>query len=138
MRSLNVPVIRDTPWRAAILPTWRLLIVMFYFCAAVAVRDLVEAHASSASINIIKLTEEPGDYGYDQVNLGIAPGDSVIWLNTGLESHTVTADNGAFDSQEIDPGESWKFTFSEPGRYTYYCARHPRMDGRVMVESESE
>src|SRR4051812_6162256 len=138
MRSLNGPVISQASRHPAILPIWRLLVLMFCFSAAVAARDLVEAHSSSASINIIKLTEEPGDYGYDQINLRIAPGDSVIWLNTGLESHTVTADNGAFDSQEIDPGESWAFMFSEPGRYTYYCARHPRMDGRVMVESESE
>lgn len=49
-------------------------------------------------------------------------------------AHTVTAVDGSFDSELLDPGESWSYTFETPGEYEYYCLPHPWMRARVIVE----
>lgn len=52
--------------------------------------------------------------------IDINPGDTVTWTNTGTGSHTVTADNGSFDSGTISPGSRFSQIFSQPGNYPYY------------------
>lgn len=61
---------------------------------------------------------------FEPQRMVIAPGDTVVWTNEGSSPHTVTADDGAFDSGEIAPGESFKRTFGKKGVYFYFCAYH--------------
>jgi plastocyanin len=80
----------------------------------------------------------------------IKAGDTVEWRNIGLIPHTVTADprrapssrnielpDGAeaFDSGWVTSGQSFRYTFSEPGVYRYVCLPHERslMLGTVIV-----
>ena len=90
--------------------------------------------AATASVGIIEPTDNENDYAFEQPSITIAAGDTVTWLNTGLEIHTVTADGAAFDSKDIDAGKSWSYTFASPGVYTYYCDPHPWMTGTVIVQ----
>jgi plastocyanin len=54
------------------------------------------------------------------------------WQDCGI-THTVTADNGSFDSGPIRAGE-FRLVFDHPGRYPYHCEIHPdRMRGVVIV-----
>jgi hypothetical protein len=62
----------------------------------------------------------------------IRPGDDVTWTFGDREAHTVTADNKSFDSGERKDGE-FRLSFGEPGSYSYHCAIHPDMKGRVLV-----
>jgi plastocyanin len=62
----------------------------------------------------------------------VPAGTTVRWINGDAESHTVTEDLGRFDA-EIWPGESFSFTFSEPGVYFYYCKPHDWMIGEITV-----
>ena len=66
--------------------------------------------------------------------LTIAVGDSVVWVNRDPFPHTATANGGAFDSKNIEPEKSWKFTARKKGEYAYVCALHPTMKGLVTVE----
>jgi plastocyanin len=34
----------------------------------------------------------------------------------------------------MDTDESYSFTFSTPGEYTYFCSLHPHMTGTIVVE----
>ncbi len=80
----------------------------------------------------------------------IKAGDTVEWRNIGLIPHTVTADPrrapssrnielpegaSAFDSGWVTSGQSFRYTFSEPGVYRYICLPHEqaRMVGTVIV-----
>jgi len=44
--------------------------------------------------------------------------------------------DGIFDSGMVNAGESWSYTFDEPGTYPYYCMVHAWMQGTVIVEVE--
>ncbi len=80
----------------------------------------------------------------------IKAGDTVEWRNIGSVGHTVTADLGrapgsknielpasaeTFDSGWVKGGQSFRYTFSEPGVFRYICLPHEgaRMFGTVIV-----
>ena len=45
--------------------------------------------------------------------------------------HTVTAEDGSFDSEMIAAGGSWVRTFEAAGTFHYVCSFHPEMEGVV-------
>src|SRR5215217_3958974 len=73
------------------------------------------------------------DFAFQPASIEVAAGSTVTWTNTGAATHTVTADNGAFDSGQLGPGATFSQTFTTPGTYTYHCEIHPRMTGTVVV-----
>jgi len=88
----------------------------------------------------------------------VAAGDTVTWEIEGDEAHTVTAyeddlpegaeyfATGGFGTEEaardeiadglISGGETFEFTFDQPGTYRYYCIPHEGdgMVGTIVVE----
>ncbi len=74
------------------------------------------------------------DFGFQPATLTVSAGTRVTWKNTGQVDHTVTANNGAFDSGSIAPGASFSFTFRTAGTYAYHCSIHPFMAGTVIVK----
>ena len=62
----------------------------------------------------------------------IRPGEDVTWVFSDRDPHTVTADNKSFDSGQRKDGE-FRLRFDQPGTYSYHCAIHPEMKGRVLV-----
>lgn len=83
---------------------------------------------------------KPGD-------LTVDAGTTVTWKQTDAGAHTVTSGtvaqggagvteepDGTFDSGEIAKGETFEFTFEEPGTYPYFCTIHPAtMRGEIRV-----
>jgi plastocyanin len=63
----------------------------------------------------------------------VQTGTTVRWTNQDAAPHTVTSNTGLFDSGTLQNGETFEFTFDQPGRYAYFCAIHPFMTGRVIV-----
>jgi plastocyanin len=63
----------------------------------------------------------------------IRAGETIEWQNDDAVVHTVNAENAAFESGAIRPGQSWRARFDEPGRYPYYCGPHPFMKGVIVV-----
>lgn len=64
----------------------------------------------------------------------VAVGTPVSWFNGDTTDHTVTGDDGSFDSGNLPPGGRWTHTFTEPGTYAYHCTPHPWMKGTIVVE----
>src|SRR5829696_5062690 len=77
------------------------------------------------------------DFYFDPPDAAIAPGDKIIWTNKGRAPHTVTADDGSFDSGVLKPGETYTVTFLGSGTVTYHCTIHPNMVGSVTVGGEA-
>jgi plastocyanin len=69
----------------------------------------------------------------------IAAGETVTWTNEDHDGHSITADDGSFDSHPdcsedaqdkcLQPHDSWSRTFPNPGRYPY----HSRTEGQKGV-----
>ena len=69
------------------------------------------------------------------ITVVIGVNNTVIWTNDDSAEHTVTATNNDFNSGLIEPGQSFTYTFTTPGTFTYYCTIHPWMKGTVMVKA---
>ena len=70
--------------------------------------------------------------------LTIAVGDTVTWTNSDSMPHTATSEDDAFDSGNMDEGQSFSFTFTEPGTYEYRCDYHSEMTGTIVVEAQAD
>lgn len=74
---------------------------------------------------------------FETRELRIAPGTTVVFVNTDEFAHTVTSRDGAataFDSGELLEGDAFELTFDQPGEYPYFCRIHPTMRAMVIVE----
>ncbi len=62
-------------------------------------------------------------------------GDTVKWTNMDTAPHTVTVTSGPvkFNSGNLAKGQSFSYTFTKAGKYSYYCAVHPDMTASVTV-----
>jgi plastocyanin len=58
----------------------------------------------------------------------------VAWTNNDQVQHTVTAVDRSFDSGSLAPGTTWRYTFTKPGTYQFFCVVHPFMKGVVIVK----
>jgi len=76
------------------------------------------------------------DKKYSPAKLTIKAGDTVVWTNRDDSDHSIVADDGSFGTKDDDlnPGESYKFTFKKKGKYKYHCKYHPREKGEITVE----
>ncbi|AFS83134.1 multicopper oxidase domain-containing protein [Candidatus Nitrosopumilus sediminis] len=61
----------------------------------------------------------------------IQVGDTITWTNKDNSVHTVTSNDGLFDSGMMMPGDTFDQTFEDVGLYEYYCMLHPWMTGAV-------
>jgi len=89
--------------------------------------------------NVVRVSIFPGAASYatgyepDNITVVIGVNNTVIWTNNDNEPHTVTASDGSFDSGNMNPGDTFTYTFTKPGAYTYICTYHPWMRGYVTV-----
>jgi plastocyanin len=63
-----------------------------------------------------------GDFA--PAHLDVLAGDTVTWSNDSVRQHTVTADDGSWDSGRFGPGLTFRRRFDEPGHVPYYCRLH--------------
>ena len=46
-------------------------------------------------------------------------------------AHTLTADDGRFDTGDLDGGKQTTITIDKPGKYAYHCDIHNYMTGVI-------
>jgi plastocyanin len=100
--------------------------------------DLLEVR-SGAPLKKGKSSAAPGritiaDFAFSPATARVSRGTKVTWSNDDPTGHTVTAVDGEFGSDTLDSGDSFSFSFEEPGLYEYRCAIHPEMEGTVRVK----
>ncbi len=71
---------------------------------------------------------------YEPETITVLAGTTVSWNNTTRDYHTVTSDDGLFDSR-LGGGQSFNYTFTKPGVFTYQdTATEPPTTGKVVVK----
>jgi plastocyanin len=75
------------------------------------------------------------DFEFAPATITIKVGDTVTWTNNGPSLHTVTADDGSFDSGSLSAGKTFSHTFQTAGTFTYHCSIHPFMTATVIVQT---
>ncbi len=73
------------------------------------------------------------NFAYNPDPVTIQEGGKVIWINRDSAPHTATADDGSFDTGELQEGKLKSETFKEAGEFTYFCQIHPNMHGTIRV-----
>lgn len=89
------------------------------------------AQGASASVSIQNFAFSPG-------TIQIAAGTTVTWTNNDQTAHTVTADDGSFDSGAIAPGGTFSMTFNNPATIAYHCKIHPNMTASIVVMAAAQ
>jgi amicyanin len=74
------------------------------------------------------------NYSFQPKIITIKAGSTVVWTNYDNVGHTVTSDDGTFDSGTISQNQTYSRKFSVPGSFTYHCTPHPYMEGTVIVQ----
>jgi plastocyanin len=72
-------------------------------------------------------------FAFAPPDLAVKVGDSVTWTNNDNTAHTATADDGSFDCGTIAAGQSFTFTFTTAGTFTYHCKIHPSMVAKLTA-----
>ena len=79
--------------------------------------------------NTISITSS----GFSPASLQVNINATVTWVNNDNIVHTVTANDGSFDSGDIPPGSRYSHSFTSTGTYNYHCLYHTAMTGTIVV-----
>jgi len=75
------------------------------------------------------------NFTYSPIAVTVTAGTTVKWTNRDDIPHTVVSDDkGTFKSKALDTDDSFSYTFTKPGTYTYFCSIHPKMTAKVVVQ----
>jgi plastocyanin len=66
-------------------------------------------------------------------HVDVVAGETVTWTNDSARVHTVTADDGSFDSGRLTSSETFAHRFAATGEAPYHCSLHPFIQGVVGV-----
>ena len=82
--------------------------------------------AAGTSVSIV-------NFAFNPSSLTVKVGDTVSWTNSSGTGHTVTADDGSFDSGNLAGGAGFQHTFSAAGTFSYHCSIHSSMKATIIV-----
>ena len=66
--------------------------------------------------------------------LTVPVGSTIRWTNQDDIPHNVVSDDKSFKSKALDTDDTFTYSFTKPGTYTYFCSIHPKMTGKVIVQ----
>lgn len=74
------------------------------------------------------------NFAFQPANLGVKVGMMVTWTNQDTTPHTVTfRDNSLKSSGILRQSDTYSYTFTKTGVFTYYCDLHDYMTAQVTV-----
>lgn len=91
--------------------------------------------AGSASAAGQHVQVSMANFAFAPASLTIHAGDAVTWTNHDTAPHDVTVTSGpvSLHSPMLSTGQSWSYTFSATGTYSYVCSIHPDMHATLTV-----
>jgi len=92
------------------------------------------AKAAAGGAAVSSTAVEMRAMAFAPLRIEVTAGATVEWTNRDQLAHTVTADDGSWDSGLIAADGTWRHTFDKPGTYAFHCTPHPFMTGIVVVK----
>jgi hypothetical protein len=74
-----------------------------------------------------------GYASYEPPKMDVVAGTTVQWTNASVRRHTVTADDGSYDSGSLNTNDTYEHTYGATGTYGYYCRLHAGIVGEIDV-----
>ena len=96
---------------------------------------LSQVSASAATYNVT-IVDPPVQPAFTPPNLVVPVGSTVLWTNTGNAVHNsqATAPLSLWNSPPMSAGQSFSYTITAAGTYSYHCRFHPaQMKGTVAA-----
>jgi len=94
---------------------------------------LIGASANAAApASTVNMTRE----AFAPEMLDVTVGTTITWINNDDMPHSVTANDGQFDSGPIQPGKRYQWTAKGAGTIAYHCIFHPSMTATVTVSAK--
>lgn len=81
--------------------------------------------AAANDVNIQNFSFTPG-------TLTIKKGATVTWTNNDSAPHQIKS--ATFNSDQMSQGQNFSSAFNSAGTFDYFCAIHPSMTGKIIVE----
>lgn len=116
------------------------------FVALVAVCTLVVLALAGGAVRAAPAAQSPmvinmKSFQFQPKSLTVPVGTKIVWTNGDQAEHTAQADDGSFDTGDVEGGATSKeITFDKPGTYAYFCKYHggpggKGMSGTIVVEA---
>jgi plastocyanin len=142
LRQIRRKAIVQKPMRTIPASSFVILLVLGFMIGAITI-GVVAAQTEtrllgSAGGGDITIVQGAGNQNngqfYSPQTLTMKVGVTVTWTNHDGTAHSITSKGSSlFDSGGIPTGGSFKYTFTHPGTYNYYCTIHPWMTGIIVV-----
>ena len=115
--------------------------VGFEYTIPITLRRYAQGRARAAAGPVERVAPDSGrvvridiaQLAFARPRIEVSAGTTIEWVNRDPLPHTVTADDGSYDSGSLQPAAVWRHAFDEPGTYTYHCTPHPFMRGTIVV-----
>jgi plastocyanin len=89
-----------------------------------------KSSASSSSPNTVNVK----NFSFQPGSLTVPVGTKVTWKFDDSAQHALKANDSSFTSNPLSSGQTYSFTFSKAGTYSYICSIHTYMKGTVVVQ----
>jgi len=74
------------------------------------------------------------NFSFSPATITVSLGTTVTWTNHDDVPHEIVSDDKAFKSGGLDTDDRYSHTFTKPGTYNYFCAIHPKMTAKIVVQ----
>lgn len=82
------------------------------------------------------VTDTIQSFMFSPKSIRVKVGTTVTWTNKDSVQHSIVSDKPGKDAPSgplLGQEQSYRFTFTKPGTYTYHCKPHLSMHGTVIV-----
>lgn len=74
------------------------------------------------------------NFTFSPETLTVPANSTVTWTNKDDVPHVIASTDGLFRSKGLDTDDHYSFKFTKSGTYSYFCAIHPKMTGKIVVQ----
>jgi plastocyanin len=96
--------------------------------------DSKASSSTTAKSNDAATTVTAQGTAFTNPNLTVKAGADVYFSNKDSFDHTLTADDGSFDTGHVKGGATDEFKAPAAGTYPFHCAIHSTMKGVLTVQ----